>query len=199
MKINKDDLKRRIQAYNAGRITDHDKAQLWDDMIEICAYQIKKSRKDPAYYDFIQDMVIYILDHYIMNFTEIDPKTGKEFSSLAFMLQSAYYSKLVLWNNKYQFENNEFATLNISSADCDGNSTELINTWSNDNYQEAWMHAWGSKDRRRKVVKPEEPKEEENLEKQSPEDREQRNDQNVLSHEALYTEIQREERELEEA
>lgn len=185
MRINKDELKQRIMDYNAGTISDAAKAQLWDDMIEICAYQIKKSRKDPAYYDFIQDMVIYILDHYIMNFNEIDPETGKEFSSLSFMLQSSYYAKLVLWNNKYRHENNEFATLNISSADSDGNSTELINTWSNDNYQEAWEHAWGTKCRRRKIKEDEPKEEEENLEKKP------------LDREALAKEIEREVKEYE--
>jgi hypothetical protein len=48
-----------------------------------------------------------------------------------------------MWNNKYKHETNEFATMNTASADSDGNSTELVNTWSNEAYSEMWTHAWG--------------------------------------------------------
>lgn len=142
MKINNKELKKRILNYNAGTISEKEHAQFWDDLREICAYQIKKSKNDKAYYDFIQDMVIYIIDHYLQNFEEFTPE-GKENSALAFLLQSAYFSKLVLWNNKYKHESNEFATMNTASADSDGNSTELVNTWSNEAYSEMWTHAWG--------------------------------------------------------
>ena len=142
MKINNKELRQRILDYNAKTITDRECEQLWDDLREICAYQIKKSKNDKAYYDFIQDMVIYILDHYIENF-EVMNEEGKENSALAFLLQSAYWSKLVMWNNKYKHESNEFMTMNTASADSDGNSTEMVNTWSNEAYSEMWAHAWG--------------------------------------------------------
>ena len=142
MKINNRELRQRILDYNAGCLTDEQYEQLWDDLREICAYQIKKSKNDKAYYDFIQDMVIYILDRYIHNFTVLNEE-GKENSALAFLLQSAYWSKLVMWNNKYKHESNEFPTMNTASADSDGNSTELVNTWSNEAYSEMWTHAWG--------------------------------------------------------
>lgn len=142
MKINNRELRQRLLDYNAGTISDKEHAQFWDDLTEICAYQIKKSKNDRAYYDFIQDMVIYIIDHYLQNFTVLNDD-GKENSALAFLLQSAYFSKLVLWNNKYKHENNEFMTMNTASADSDGNSTELVNTWSSEAYHDMWTHAWG--------------------------------------------------------
>lgn len=142
MRINNRELRQRLLDYNAGTISDKDHAQFWDDLQEICAYQIKKSKNDKAYYDFIQDMVIYIIDHYLQNFTYYKPD-GTENSALAFLLQSAYFSKLVLWNNKYKHENNEFMTMNVASADNEGNSTEMVNTWSEDSYAEIWSRAWG--------------------------------------------------------
>ena len=68
MQIEKEDLKRRILAYNAGTISDKEKGEFWLNLTEICAYQIKKNKDDPAYYDFLQDMVIYILEHYLQNY-----------------------------------------------------------------------------------------------------------------------------------
>lgn len=143
MQIEKEDLKRRILAYNAGTISDKEKGEFWLNLTEICAYQIKKNKDDPAYYDFLQDMVIYILEHYLQNYVEVNPETGKEYSPLAFLLQSAYFTKLVLWSNKYKHESNEYPTLNTASADSDGNSNELVTTWSEDAYNEMWSHAWG--------------------------------------------------------
>lgn len=143
MKIDKEDLKRRILEYNAGTISDAEKAVFWDNLLDICAYQIKKPKDHPQYYDFLQDMVIYIIEHYLRNYAEINPETGKPFSPLAFLLQSAYYTKLVLWSNKYKHESNEFPTLNTSSGTTEEGSNELITTWSEDAYQEMWSHAWG--------------------------------------------------------
>jgi len=142
MRIDNRKLRQRLLDYNAGTISDRDHEQLWDDLQEICAYQIKKSKNDRSYYDFIQDMVIYIIEHYIHNFTYYKPD-GTENSALAFLLQSAYFSKLVLWNNKYKHESNEFLTMNTASADSEGNSTEMVNTWSEDAFSEIWSRAWG--------------------------------------------------------
>lgn len=176
MRIDNKALAKRIVAYNAGTISEKDHAQLWDDLIEICAYQIKKNRDDRAYYDFIQDMVIYVIEHYFKNFNEFR-EDGTPNSALAFLLQSAYWSKLVLWSNKYKFESNEFATLNTSSADSDGNSTELVNTWSTDSYSEAWVHAWGTKgpgSRKKRKKEGEEESEEEKKEERKRQREEER-------------------------
>jgi hypothetical protein len=176
MRIDNKALAKRIVAYNAGTISKSDHAQLWDDLIEICAYQIKKNREDRAYYDFIQDMVIYVIEHYIKNFNEFR-EDGTPNSALAFLLQSAYWSKLVLWGNKYKYESNEFATLNTSSADSEGNSTELVNTWSTESYADAWAHAWGTKgpgSRKKRKIEDEEETEEEKREERKRQREEER-------------------------
>lgn len=142
MKIDKLVLRQRLLDYNAGTISESEHLKFWDDLQEICAYQIKKSKNDKMYYDFIQDMVIYIIDHYLKNFT-VFTDDGRENSALAFLLQSAYFAKLVLWNNKYKHESNEFLTMNIASADSEGNSNEIVNTWSNEAYSNIWERAWG--------------------------------------------------------
>lgn len=142
MKIDKLVLRQRLLDYNAGTISESEHLKFWDDLQEICAYQIKKSKNDKMYYDFIQDMVIYIIDHYLKNFT-VFTEDGRENSALAFLLQSAYFAKLVLWNNKYKHESNEFLTMNIASADSEGNSNEIVNTWSNEAYSDIWERAWG--------------------------------------------------------
>jgi hypothetical protein len=142
MKIDKLVLRQRLLDYNAGTISESEHLKFWDDLQEICAYQIKKSKNDKMYYDFIQDMVIYIIDHYLKNFT-VYTEDGRENSALAFLLQSAYFAKLVLWNNKYKHESNEFLTMNIASADSEGNSNEIVNTWSNEAYSDIWERAWG--------------------------------------------------------
>lgn len=190
MNIDKSRLRDRILAYREGTISEAEYTQFWDDLTEICAYQIKKSKDDPEYYDFIQDMVMYILDHYLKNFVVLN-ENGVENSPLAFLLTSSYYSKLVLWNNKYKYERNEFKTLNSSSAEGDGNSTEMLDTWSNEAYSEAWSHVWGKsvrmfdekKERRSKRKKrgcEEDDKIEEELVEEEPteEDLEQENQEN---------------------
>ena len=63
MRINNRELRQRLLDYNAGTISEKDHAQFWDDLQEICAYQIKKSKNDKAYYDFIQDIEIYSIDN----------------------------------------------------------------------------------------------------------------------------------------
>jgi hypothetical protein len=142
MKIDKRILRQRLLDYNAGTISESEHLKFWDDLQEICAYQIKKSKNDKMYYDFIQDMVIYVIDHYLKNFT-VYTEDGRENSALAFLLQSAYFAKLVLWNNKYKHESNEFLTMNVASADSEGNSDEIVNTWSNEAYSDIWERAWG--------------------------------------------------------
>ena len=33
--------------------------------------------------------------------------------------------------------------MNIASADSEGNSNEIVNTWSNEAYSDIWERAWG--------------------------------------------------------
>lgn len=143
MKINKNELRQRILDYNNKCISEKEEEQLWDDLTEICFYQIKKSRKDDRYRDFVQDMVIYILENYLPNFTYYKEDGVTENSALAFLLQSSYWTKLVLWNNQYKHESREFPTMNLAANDDEKSPTEIIDTWSEESYASVWEHAWG--------------------------------------------------------
>lgn len=129
MKIDNKALGQWIQDYNHNTISEKDYTELWYAIREICSFSLKKYHMDQMYYDFILDMVTFIFNQYLKNFKPTS-EDGRSYSALAFLLQSAYYTKHILWNTSYQFMLKELGEYQVFSAsdENDPNNKSFLDT-----------------------------------------------------------------------